>query len=197
MSGNNPKDRADNFDPRSPESSIDNAAWEQFAQAGDVSDSSEPDSETEGSDNWQTRLQDAEEKALRYQAELDNFRRRTRRELDEQLKYACLPLISELLEVQDNLQRALDAVSESVPSSLAQGVQMVASQLSSLLESKGCQRIDTVGCQFDPNAHQAAQMQFSNEIAANHVISELRAGYRLHDRVIRPAQVVISKGPEA
>lgn len=195
MTGSNPKERGESVDPRSADSPIDHSAWEQFAQPGDSADA--PESSADSVESLQSQLQEAEEKALRYQAELDNFRRRTRRELEEQLKYACLPLINELLEVQDNLQRALDAVTETAPSSLAQGVQMVAMQLTTLLESKGCQRIETIGCPFDPNAHQAAQMQFSREVAANHVIGELRAGYRLHERVIRPAQVVISKGAEA
>lgn len=192
MTGKKPNEpQNSDADQSATGSAAEQTAWEEFGQANEAQDNDS------GAQDWQAQLQEANDKALRYQAELDNFRRRTRREMEEQLKYACLPLINDLLEVQDNLQRALEAAADQANSGLAQGVQMVAMQLSQLLNAKGCHQIETVGCNFDPNAHQAAQMVHHEDVPVNQIIQELRAGYRLHDRVIRPAQVVISKGPNS
>ena len=116
--------------------------------------------------------------------------------MQDQLRYASVPLMNELLEAVDNLHRAIDA-HEKDPSSegLLEGVRLVAQQISTILENNGCKKIESVGQPFDPNLHQAVQMQPSNEFAANSVMRELRTGFQLHDRVIRPAQVFVSTGP--
>jgi molecular chaperone GrpE len=145
--------------------------------------------------DYEQKLQDAEARALRSHAELENFRRRTRRDLDEQLKYASLPLINGVIEVVDNLTRALSAAESESSSSLVNGVRMVQSQLEQVLEKHGCKRIPTVNMPFDPNHHSALQMQASDTIPANTVVSETRSGYALHDRVVRPALVIVSTGP--
>jgi molecular chaperone GrpE len=141
-------------------------------------------------------LEAAEKKALMYQADLENFRRRKNRETAEHLKYACLPLIASLLEVADNLTRALESAQteQADSSSLHQGVEMVCGQLQTILENYGCVRIEAVGQQFDPNLHDAIQMQPADE-EPNTVIFEAQSGYRLHDRVIRPVKVIVSTGP--
>ncbi len=142
------------------------------------------------------QLTDAENRALRYQADLDNFRRRTRRELDEQLKYASLSLINGILDSLDNLERALSAIpDDQADSGVAQGVRMVAHQILETLQTSGCQKIESVGQVFDPKFHQAVQTQPSHEVPENVVLHELRTGYQLYDRVIRPAQVIVSAGP--
>ena len=78
---------------------------------------------------------------------------------------------------------------------LLEGVKMVAQQISTVLENKGCKKIEAVGQPFDPNLHQAVQMQPSDEYESNTVMQELRTGFQLHDRVIRPSQVFVSTGP--
>lgn len=144
------------------------------------------------------QLAEMEKAALRHQADLDNFRKRTRLQTEEQIKYASMPLLTELLESVDNLNRATEsAESENESSSLLQGVTMVAAQLSSLMEKHGCRVIQSVGQPFDPNCHQAVQMQPSDEFPANTVMHEIRSGFKLHDRVIRPAQVFVSTGPSS
>lgn len=153
---------------------------------------------TPQTDLLRAQLQDAETRALRYQADLENFRRRARRDADEQLKYASWNLIAGILEALDNLERALSAAAaETGPSGWVQGVHMVASQLHEALRAAGCQRIEAVGQVFDPKWHQAVQSQASADVPANQVLLELRAGYQLHDRVLRPAQVVVSTGPQS
>ena len=142
-------------------------------------------------------LIEANEKVLRIQAELDNFRKRARRELDDSLKYAQLPLARDLLMVIDNLNLALNAAADNeAASGLAEGVKMVADQLVNALNNHQIYAIESVGHPFDPNQHEAIQMESSEEYDANQVSREVRSGYRLHDRVIRPAQVFVSTGPE-
>ena len=140
-------------------------------------------------------LKEANEKVLRTQAELDNFRKRARRELEDSLKYAQLPLARDLLMVLDNLNLALNAAADNeAASGLAEGVKMVADQLVNALNSHQIFAIESVGQPFDPNQHEAIQMEASQEYEANTVSREIRSGYRLHDRVIRPAQVFVSTG---
>ncbi len=144
------------------------------------------------------QLNEAEKKHLLAVAELENFRKRSRVATQEQIRYASLPLMSEMLEALDNLQRAIDAAEgEASHSGLLEGVNMVASQILSILENHGCKKIEAIGKPFDPNLHQAVQMQPSDTYPANTVMMELRPGYQLHDRVIRPSQVFVSTGTES
>ena len=156
------------------------------------------DSPVSNQDQLKQKLVEAEKQVLLAQADLENFRRRTRRDMQDQLKYASLPLMNEILEAVDNLHRAIES-HESDPqgTGLLEGVKMVAQQISTVLENKGCKKIDAVGQPFDPNLHQAVQMQPSNEFESNVVMQELRSGFQLHDRVVRPSQVFVSTGPAA
>ena len=153
----------------------------------------------------EAHLKDATNKALRVQAELENYRKRAQRELADEQRYAVVPLVRDLLPVFDNLQRAIDATptrraSEGAPpanvelSSLLEGVQMVATQLEAILQQHGCVRIETVGAAFDPNQHEAIAQEPSSEHPAGTVTRATQVGYKLHDRVIRPAQVFVSTG---
>lgn len=147
-------------------------------------------------DSLRHQLMEMEKTALRHQADLENYRKRSRTQMQDQLRYASLPLISELLESVDNLNRATDsAQADAEASGLVEGVRMVSTQISNLLEQHGCKRIEAVGKPFDPSFHQAVQMQPSDEFEANTVMHEIRAGFILHDRVVRPAQVFVSTGP--
>ena len=142
------------------------------------------------------QVADAEKRVLLAHAELENYRKRTRRDMQDQMKYASLRLMTELLESVDNLQRAIASYElEPNADGLAQGVAMVSTQISKVLEDHGCKKIDAVGQTFDPNLHQALQMQPSDDHPANTVMQDLRAGFQLHDRLIRPAQVFVSTGP--
>ncbi|MCI0359362.1 MAG: nucleotide exchange factor GrpE [Planctomycetaceae bacterium] len=156
----------------------------------------------------ETQLKDASERALRAQAELENYRKRAQRELADERRYAVVPLVRDLLPVVDNLQRAIDATptrsaSEAGTSSdttmalasLLEGVQLVATQLEAVLKQHGCLPIETVGAPFDPNQHQAIAQEPSAEHPAGTVTRAAQVGYKLHDRVIRPAQVFVSTGP--
>ena len=178
--------------PESTENISQEAFAEQLEQAASEFSGDNP------SGSLEEQLLDTRKQHLLAVAELENFRKRSRQMTQEQIKYASLPLMSETLEAVDNLQRAVDAAADDASSSgLLEGVNMVASQLRTILASHGCKKIESLGKPFDPNLHQAVQMQPSHEFPANTVMMELRAGYQLHDRVIRPSQVFVSTGPEA
>ena len=156
----------------------------------------EPIEELSEVEQLQAQVADAEKRVLIAHADLENYRKRTRRDMQDQMKYASLRLMNELLESVDNLQRAIESYQqEPNGDGLAEGVAMVSSQISKVLEDHGCKKIEAVGQTFDPNLHQALQMQPSDEHEANIVMQDLRAGFQLHDRLIRPAQVFVSTGP--
>ena len=145
------------------------------------------------------RAQEAEREVLRARADLENFRKRMQRDADQQLKYANVPLVRDLIEVVDNLNRAMDAANQDATNATAlrDGVGMVLSQLATVLGKYGCKKIESVGFEFDPNVHEAIAQMPSAEHAAGVVSQEVAAGYLLHDRVVRPSSVIVSSGPPA
>lgn len=141
-------------------------------------------------------LQEAVQTALRAQADLENFRKRTRRDYEEQLKYAAVPLMRDVLEVLDNLRRAIDAAADNeAAAGLRSGVQMVAQQLDGALAKHHCRRVPGVGEPFDPNYHEAIAQSPSDEHPRGTIAHEALPGYQLHERVVRPSQVIVSTGP--
>lgn len=138
----------------------------------------------------------ANKHALQAQAEAENFRRRMRRDYEDQVKYAAIPLVSDLLEVRDNLYRAIDAADSSQSAAgLRDGVVMCAKQLDHALSKHGVTEIPAEGEEFDPNVHEAISQVPSEEVEAGRVAHVAQVGFQLHDRVIRPSQVVVSAGP--
>ncbi len=141
-------------------------------------------------------LEDAKDRALRMQAELENYRKRVARQMDDERRYANLPLIRDLLPVLDNVGRAIEAAEKThQTASLLEGFKIVAGQLESVLKRHDCSRIDAVGEPFDPNLHEAVFQQPTGEHPANTVLQETQTGFRLHDRVVRPSQVIVSAPP--
>jgi len=177
------------------------AAFETAADAIPMSSGTGPTSADEKIGQLESELREANEKALRAQAELENYRKRSQRDIADERKYAVVPLVRDLLTVVDNLERAIEAsqarsASEgSVGQGLLDGVKMVATQLEAVLQQHQCVRIETVGTAFDPNLHQAIAQEPSDQYPAGTVTRAAQSGYKLHDRVIRPAQVFVSTGP--
>ncbi len=138
-----------------------------------------------------------QDRALRAQADFDNYRKRARRDLDEQTRYAALPLLRDLLPVLDNLQRALSTLEADTESQqgLAAGVRMVATQFADVLSRHECCRIEAEGAEFDPASHEAIAQQPSPHQPHGTILHVSQQGYRLHERVVRPAQVIVSAGP--
>jgi molecular chaperone GrpE len=141
------------------------------------------------------QLSKAEEnydRLVRLQADYDNFRRRTRQEKEEFYKYASEKLINTLLPVLDNFELALSAEGDSIEN-IKSGVQMIYKQLLDVLAAEGVAPIPAVGEQFDPLKHEAVLRAESDEHPDNTIVQELRRGYLLKDKVIRPSMVKVVK----
>ena len=136
-----------------------------------------------------------DDRLLRLAADFENYKRRAARERQEYVVLANERLIGELLPVLDDLERALDAASEHEEAQLEEGVRLVHRSLAALLERHGVRPIETDG-QFDPHVHEALLSQPS-EADEGSVIDVIQKGYRLGDRVVRPARVVVAAAPPA
>lgn len=150
------------------------------------------------------QLADAEERVaaakdaqLRAAADLENTRRRLERDAASSLKYAAEKLLGELLAVADSLELGLKAAGEAEGpvKAMAEGMELTYRQLMSVLEKNGVRQIDPLGAPFNPDFHQAMTMVESTDVAANHVLSVMQKGYSLHERLLRPAMVVVARAP--
>ena len=145
----------------------------------------------------QQDLAAAEDRMLRAHAELDNFRKRINRQMDDERRYAATPLIRDLLPIWDNMGRALEAAqTASDVASVVEGMKIVADQLTVVFERHHCVQIEALHQPFDPNRHESIMVQPSDEFEPNTVLMEIQTGFQLHDRVVRPTQVIVSKKPE-
>ena len=147
-----------------------------------------------GPDQLPRLLQDAEDRLLRTQAELENFRKRSRREYEDAQKYREIDLLRDLLPVLDNVLRAIEASEKTADvESLKSGFRMTAQQIEKVFESHGCKTIETDGQPFDPAVHEAILQQSVPDAKPGTIVGTASRGYRLHDRVVRPAQVIVAK----
>lgn len=155
---------------------------------------------TETRDEEMERLRaaagEADKRVLLAQAEAENTRKRVRRDFEDRLKFAAVPVIVDLLEVRDNLLRAIEAFQSSEDTAgLQEGVAMVAKQLDDTLAKHGVREIPADGELFDPNFHEAISQMPAPQTAGT-VTHVAASGFQMHDRVIRPSQVVVSSGPD-
>lgn len=133
--------------------------------------------------------------ALRSQADLDNFRKRSAREKEDGIRYANASLLEQLIPILDNFELGLAAArNESSESPILAGMEMVLRQLQDFLKANGVEVIDATEKEFDPNIHEALSQEESDSVPDGHIIRQLRRGYKLRDRLIRPSNVVVSKG---
>ena len=138
------------------------------------------------------------DKYLRLAAEFDNYKRLAQRDQRDQIRFGNEHLLKELLPVVDNLERAIKAAKGAKSSEgLVQGVDLTLKQLQGVLGKFGVQSIPTMGQPFDPSGHQAVATVPSSQVPDQHVVEEFQRGYRLHDRILRPALVTVSSGEES
>ena len=132
---------------------------------------------------------------LRNAAEFENYKKRTARQMDEFRKYANESLIMEMLTVVDNLERAIQSScdDENSNASVVEGVQMTLNEILKILDKFGVKPIAALEQTFDPAFHQAVMQAEADDFPAQTVTKELQKGYLLHDRLLRPAMVVVSK----
>jgi molecular chaperone GrpE len=142
----------------------------------------------------QAKLDETENKMLRAQADFDNFKRRSRLDQEAAQKYRAQSLVSEIIPALDNFERALQIEADNDQTkSLLQGMNMVYNQLVQALKNEGVEAINSVGEQFDPHLHQAVMQIEDENYESNSVVEELQKGYKLKDRVIRPAMVKVNQ----
>jgi molecular chaperone GrpE len=136
--------------------------------------------------------QEADDRLLRLAADFENYKKRAARERQEYVQLANERLIGELLPVIDDLERALAAAEQHEEAQLEEGVRLVHRSLAALLERHGVTTIETDG-QFDPHVHEALLSQPSEEAESGAVINVVQKGYKLGDRVVRPARVIVAE----
>ncbi len=146
----------------------------------------------------EAELASEKDRGLRLQAEMENLRARMAREVLNERRYAALPIVRDLLPAIDNIDRAIEAAQQSgEAANVLEGFELVRQQMLGVLKQHQCTEIEALGKQFDPQIHEAILQQPSNEHPANHVMQVTEVGYQLHDRVVRPAKVIVSSGPAA
>ena len=154
-------------------------------------------------DELKLKLKDTEDKLLRSLAENDNLRKRHDKEIEDNSKYAIKNLSYSLLNVADNLQRALESIPNSEASGLDDnviknlviGIKAVEKELIDSLEKHGVKRFDSINQKFNPDVHQAVS-KVHNEKVDGTIVEEMQKGFKIGDRLLRPAMVVVSMGPE-
>lgn len=133
--------------------------------------------------------------AYRSQAELDNFRKRVAKEAQDTRAYANSEILRSMIPILDNFEMGLQAArADSEQSMIFMGMQMVHRQFQDFLKDFGVQEVEAVGKVFDPNVHEAVSQESSNEVPEGQVLRMTRRGYRLKDRLLRPASVIVSSG---
>ena len=149
------------------------------------------EAEAKAEENW--------DKAVRAQAELENVRRRAQRDLENAHKYALEKFLNDLLPIQDSMEMGLVAARDESAdvAKLREGSELILKMFADLMDKNGIEAIDPEGHPFDPEHHQAMTLLESPDHEPNTVVSVMQKGYKLNDRLVRPAMVVVSKAPES
>ncbi len=174
-----------------------NFAEQEQAEEGETESQCEQGNELEQAlESAIDEAQRAKDDLLRVQAEMQNLRRRTEQDIEKAHKYGQEKFILELLSVMDNLERSLEASSNSEDEAIRaihDGVSLTLKGLSDTFAKFNIEQIDPLGEPFDPQLHQAMSIQENAEAEPNTVIAVMQKGYTLHGRVMRPAMVMVSK----
>jgi molecular chaperone GrpE len=153
----------------------------------------DPETLKEEAVRWQERAEELTQQLLRLQADFDNYRKRSRRDLQEGIIRANEELVRQLLPVLDNLERALAADSDASEDSIREGVQLIYRQFMDILSREGLEPIRAVGEDFDPNLHDAVMMEaVEDPEMENQILQEFQKGYTFRERVLRAAVVKVA-----
>jgi molecular chaperone GrpE len=158
-----------------------------------AADASEPAGAGRDLATLQRERDDYYDRLLRKTAEFDNYRRRVDRERREQADQAVVDLLQDLLLVVDDFDRALTVEAGDDAAAYRKGVELIHAKLQDLLRKRGITPIEAIGRDFDPNVHQAVSHESSADHREGEVIGELRRGYMIGDRLLRPAMVKVAK----
>ena len=171
----------------------------QAVEPPEESTATETEQEAPALDPWEELEAEAtrwKEISLRTAAEIDNLRKRTAREREDAIRYANQRLLEELLPVIDNFEMGMQAASQDTQSMIYIGMDMVRRQLNEFLSSQGVEDIPATG-NFDPNLHDAVAQEDCSAGEEGRILRVTRRGFKLRDRLLRPASVVVSKLPAA
>ncbi|MEA3188472.1 MAG: molecular chaperone GrpE [Chthoniobacter sp.] len=136
--------------------------------------------------------------AMRSRADFDNFRKRATREKEDAVKFANANFLDRLIPIIDNFELGLAAAKTGAENSpILSGMSMVAKQLTDFLADSGVTAIEAEGQKFDPNVHEAIGQEESDKIPEGHIVRQVRKGFKLKERLLRPANVIVSKGKPA
>ena len=177
---------------------------QEFVEAGTSSEINQKE-EPENTEQLKQQLDEAKQeitqehdRLLRLSAEFENYKKRMNRQMDDFRKYANEALLKDLLSVVDNLERALvtsgENAGESMQACLIEGVEMTLNEILKILAKFNVTPVESLGKPFDPVFHEAVMQEESDEQPENTVINEFQKGYLIHDRLLRPSMVVVSKG---
>ena len=162
------------------------AAAEQPAEAA---------AEVDPTEALKQQLADANDRNLRLMAEFDNFRRRSAKEQLELIETANGKLLEKLSEVQDNFERAFASENKAQDlEAFEKGMQMIYNQFAKILTDAGLEQIDPTGAEFDPNCHEALMQQPSETVPEGHVVTVFQKGYKLKNKILKTAKVIVSSG---
>ena len=141
----------------------------------------------------QTEAKSLHDRLLRVSADFENFKKRSRKQAEDASRFANEHILRDLLPILDNFERATEHVKTDKDNALAQGVIMVQQHLVNTLEKTGLTGFSALGESFDPNIHEAVEQELTNDHPPGSVVREYQVGYKLHERLLRPAMVVVAK----
>ncbi len=157
--------------------------------------SAEPAAAPDPTEILKQQLAEANDRNLRLMAEFDNFRRRSAKEQLELIEVANGKLLEKLSEVQDNFERAFASENKAKDlEAFEKGMQMIYNQFAKVLTDAGLEQIDPTGKEFDPNLHEALMQQPSETIPEGHVVTVFQKGYKLKNKILKTAKVIVSSG---
>ncbi len=188
----------ENHEIQDVDDSKDDKLDENHSENNEEDAESEEDIKETEEDILKEEIKILKEEKIRVLAEMENLRKRFEREKIDSIKYGSVNFARDILSPGDNLERALSAINEEEehPQSiknLIEGLLMVKKELSTALEKNGITKIDTLNKKFDPNLHQAMMEIENNDLDEGVVVQEIQTGYMMHDRLLRPAMVGVSK----
>lgn len=171
-----------------------NAAWDKDMQDGEAAGEESVASVREALEKKEAECRELQDKYLRTVAEMDNFRKRMNREMNDSVKFANEKILGDLLTVLDNMERAITHSREKKDfDSLLDGLELTMKEFRGVFEKHGVQSIESVGQLFDPSTHHAVSMVESDSHGDNVIVDEFRKGYLLNDRVLRHSLVSVAK----
>ena len=178
-----------------PDSQTQDVEHEASVEASDSEDSEEAEA-TDPLEAAQAEAQRMRDQLLRTAADFDNFRKRSRREISDAEIKGREDLLKQLLPVFDNLERAAEhAASSSDVKGVVEGIELVMKQFLDTLSKLGIEKINAAGQAFDPTQHEAIQQLETADVPPGNIAHQVQAGYRVGERLVRPAMVVVAKAP--